>query len=137
MQRFFSLSPFPDGRPGFGLLVLRVVAALAAIALVLARLAGSTALEMLGGALLLASSLTVLVGLLTTGSATLLAIILTWFWLPVHTEAMVLSNSPAVLLTIADAIAISLLGPGAFSLDARLFGPREIVVPREPRNLRD
>jgi hypothetical protein len=32
-------------------------------------------------------------------------------------------------LAAAIAIAVSCLGPGAFSLDARLFGLREIIVP--------
>jgi hypothetical protein len=27
------------------------------------------------------------------------------------------------------AVAVALMGPGAFSLDARLFGRREIVIP--------
>jgi uncharacterized membrane protein YphA (DoxX/SURF4 family) len=31
-------------------------------------------------------------------------------------------------------IVIVLLGPGAFSLDAYLFGPREIVIPEAPRS---
>jgi uncharacterized membrane protein YphA (DoxX/SURF4 family) len=91
-------------------------------------------LALVCGALLVASSLTVLVGVLTGTSATLLAAtIMCWFWLPVHGDAS-LSDSPAALLTLADAVAISLLGPGAFSIDARLFGPREIVVSRERRS---
>jgi uncharacterized membrane protein YphA (DoxX/SURF4 family) len=38
----------------------------------------------------------------------------------------------AGLFVIADAVAIVLIGPGAFSLDARLFGRREIVIPHDP-----
>jgi uncharacterized membrane protein YphA (DoxX/SURF4 family) len=30
-------------------------------------------------------------------------------------------------------VAIVFLGPGAFSLDARLFGRREIIIPQAPR----
>jgi hypothetical protein len=30
------------------------------------------------------------------------------------------------------AAAIGLLGPGAFSVDARLFGHRRIIIPRAP-----
>jgi uncharacterized membrane protein YphA (DoxX/SURF4 family) len=33
-------------------------------------------------------------------------------------------------------IAITLLGPGAFSLDARLFGRREIIIPEASRPFR-
>jgi hypothetical protein len=29
--------------------------------------------------------------------------------------------------------AIALLGPGAFSIDARMFGRREILIPNTPR----
>jgi uncharacterized membrane protein YphA (DoxX/SURF4 family) len=32
------------------------------------------------------------------------------------------------------AATVALLGPGAYSLDARLFGRREIVLPRVPRS---
>jgi uncharacterized membrane protein YphA (DoxX/SURF4 family) len=35
----------------------------------------------------------------------------------------------AVIMTAA----IVFLGPGAFSLDARLFGRREIIIPKRPR----
>jgi uncharacterized membrane protein YphA (DoxX/SURF4 family) len=91
-----------------------------------------SSLDMLGRAVLITSSLAVLVGLLTASSATLLTVTMMWLWLPVHGGAM-LSNSPAALLTVADAVAISLLGPGAFSIDACLFGPREIVVSRDGR----
>jgi uncharacterized membrane protein YphA (DoxX/SURF4 family) len=35
--------------------------------------------------------------------------------------------------TIVLATAIALLGPGAFSVDARLFGRREIVIPASSR----
>jgi uncharacterized membrane protein YphA (DoxX/SURF4 family) len=37
-------------------------------------------------------------------------------------------------LLTAMASAIVLLGPGAFSIDARLFGLREIIIPRSPSN---
>ena len=38
----------------------------------------------------------------------------------------------ALYLTVIS-IAITLLGPGAFSLDARLFGRREIIIPEPSR----
>jgi uncharacterized membrane protein YphA (DoxX/SURF4 family) len=37
------------------------------------------------------------------------------------------------LLTIV-AIAIAFLGPGSFSLDRRIFGRREIIIPRMPHS---
>jgi hypothetical protein len=38
------------------------------------------------------------------------------------------------LYLVAISIAITVLGPGAFSLDARLFGRREIIIPVKPRD---
>ena len=35
----------------------------------------------------------------------------------------------SILFLVIMAVAIVLLGPGAFSLDARLFGRREIIIP--------
>jgi uncharacterized membrane protein YphA (DoxX/SURF4 family) len=39
-------------------------------------------------------------------------------------------GGPAGALLIVMAAAVALVGPGGYSLDARLFGRREIVVPR-------
>ena len=39
-----------------------------------------------------------------------------------------LTTKPAVAFATAIAAALFFLGPGAFSLDARLFGRREIVI---------
>jgi uncharacterized membrane protein YphA (DoxX/SURF4 family) len=39
----------------------------------------------------------------------------------------------AALYLIVMSVAITLLGPGAFSLDARLFGRREIIIPEASR----
>ncbi len=49
------------------------------------------------------------------------------FWHPawLHDITSLLSINLVVIAT-----AISLLGPGAFSLDARLFGRRKVIIPR-------
>jgi hypothetical protein len=39
-----------------------------------------------------------------------------------------------IALSSLNAIAIALLGPGAYSVDARLFGRREIVFPSEEKD---
>jgi uncharacterized membrane protein YphA (DoxX/SURF4 family) len=41
----------------------------------------------------------------------------------------------AAALVAADALALAMLGPGALSIDAWLFGRREIVIPDVPRRL--
>ena len=38
-------------------------------------------------------------------------------------------------LATAIAAAVICLGPGAFSLDGRLFGRREIIIPKSPHNI--
>jgi uncharacterized membrane protein YphA (DoxX/SURF4 family) len=42
------------------------------------------------------------------------------------------SMPPAVFIAIV-ALAVALLGPGAFSLDARMFGLREVIIPPSGR----
>ena len=82
-------------------------------------------LTITGGALLLAGYLTRLAALvaIAAGVSTMCS------WLPAPTVALFDTRTAAALATVI-AAAIVCLGPGAFSLDARLFGPREIVIPR-------
>ena len=37
----------------------------------------------------------------------------------------------AAILVIVDGLALALLGPGAHSIDAYLFGRREIIIPHD------
>ncbi|WP_331651264.1 hypothetical protein [Dokdonella sp.] len=46
-----------------------------------------------------------------------------------------LSCAPIALIGILNASALGLLGPGAFSLDARIFGRRLIVLPDDDSDL--
>jgi uncharacterized membrane protein YphA (DoxX/SURF4 family) len=54
-----------------------------------------------------------------------------WFPLPISSW---FESTLAITEMIAICLAIAFLGPGAFSLDARLFGWREIVIPPAPQN---
>jgi uncharacterized membrane protein YphA (DoxX/SURF4 family) len=45
----------------------------------------------------------------------------------------VLDINQTLLNMIVLTTAIALLGPGAFSIDARMFGRREILIPNTPR----
>jgi len=49
-------------------------------------------------------------------------------WLPLPSETL-FDGYLAITNLVVLSIAIALLGPGAFSLDARMFGRREIIIP--------
>lgn len=83
-----------------------------------------TALTLAGGAFLLVGLMTPFMAVLVATGG--IAAVLSWIPLPGHT---VYDSYPAILNLIVLSIAIALLGPGAFSLDARMFGRREITIP--------
>ena len=83
----------------------------------------------LSGVALVAGFLSVL-----AGSAIALGVIgmaLGWFLSP---AAGLFDPSITTGLVVVVATYIVLLGPGALSVDARLFGFREIVIPRSPKH---
>jgi len=125
-------SIFQGGLPGVGLLLLRaaigvrlVIQAFAWLAESQSLRAGTWALGLIAfviGISFLAGFLTRLAGFLSA-----LAGVAIHLWHPAW------DHSPAILLSfnvVLIAAAISLLGPGAFSLDARFFGRRKIIIPR-------
>jgi len=77
-----------------------------------------------GGAFLLAGLMTPLVAVLVAAGGIGIAL----SWLPSPGEAL-FDGYVAIVNLIVLSIAIALLGPGAFSLDARMFGRREITIP--------
>ncbi len=130
MQRLFST--FPAGLPGSGLLLLRTALAVAIFAQVGAllnaqvnpsfRILFAAIAAIVGGSFLLFGFLTpVIAGLLFAGG---FAAALFYF-----TSFAQAFFSPVNYIIVLSA-AVILLGPGAFSLDARLFGRREIIIPR-------
>jgi len=85
-------------------------------------------LETLVGAALLIGFITPIVG--ACASLGNLAVGVSWFLTSgenAHDRAV------AAIYLVVMSIAITLLGPGAFSLDARLFGRREIIIPEASR----
>lgn len=119
VQRLYSM--FPSGWPGLALLLLRVSVALASYSDV----RGAFGLAASGwlSAGLLALSVMLILGLLTPAVALLVAIV----------ELAALAGAPVTgtataMVFVLNALALALLGPGACSLDARLFGRRVLVL---------
>jgi hypothetical protein len=135
LQRLFST--FPAGWPGIGLLVLRLAVGCAAVVaggVCLWGDAGPLAVRLAIGVLLAASGASLLAGFLTPFAAVVIgscACALGLSLVPV--PPTVFADHAATVLVVMVAVAIALLGPGAYSLDSHLFGRREIVVVARPR----
>lgn len=132
LQRSFST--FPGGWPGAGLLLLRATVGLTALvqgAVNLSASGNSTLGARLVGLGAVVSGVALLLGFLTPVAGTLIGLGsagLALSWLPASSPPLLDSWLATVFIVIMAAVIVT-LGPGAFSLDARLFGRREIVIP--------
>jgi uncharacterized membrane protein YphA (DoxX/SURF4 family) len=130
LQKLFAA--FPAGWPGIGLICLRVAVAIALLTHGITMLSSAAApafhlwaiesCAIAVGAALLIGFLTPLAG--AAASITYLYIGATQLLRNGHDS----HGSTAWCLAVIS-VALVLLGPGAFSLDARLFGRREIIIP--------
>jgi len=121
MRRLFST--FASGLPGTGLLFMRLVAATALVARAVAILCGGPELgPAILQALAIAAGLFLLAGLWTPIAGALAALINSWeiFSAPADLWTKILLGTVSASL--------ALLGPGAWSVDARLFGWKRIDV---------
>jgi putative oxidoreductase len=125
LQRLFST--FPDGWPGFGLFLLRLGAGVALICLCISSFAAvgepvsiaRDLIEAIGGTLLLA-------GLWTPVTGTFVAIEEVWIALSEHSSHQDVQWIHILLAVLTAGVAM--LGPGAWSIDARLFGRKRFDI---------
>ena len=116
------MSNFPRGTSGLGLLLLRLIASGLLIVFALDNLRRGEASVLSVSAMVLAIFLSL--GLFTTLAASLGAALTLTLFLLLHHQTIVMS-----LVAISVSVADALLGGGAYSIDARLFGPRRVVWP--------
>ena len=133
---------FPDGLPGLGLLLLRASAGLALVACGVIHFISWQEASVL---ILTVAGLSSICGLLLVFGL--------FNWLACSLGALIsvgtaLSQLPVPMLSVMTArisavftavitIALLCLGPGAYSLDARRHGRREIIIPARPRSSDD
>jgi len=120
LQRLFST--FPDSWPGTGLLLLRAAAAVPLLHGAVLRVlggpqAGPVAPHLIAGG----AGLLLLAGMYTPITGTLVAI--AELWMSFSHPAR---DAGASLLLAALGVALAMLGPGAWSVDALLFGRKRI-----------
>lgn len=130
-RTFFT---FPGGIPGLGLLLLR---ATVGVELGwssyghLTLLENMRSVEMIAAALALACGSSIVAGYHTALASVAAAVLNTvgavWWPQPnIDVDAARIGSGFGVVI----AIALACLGPGALSVDARLYGHREITIPR-------
>ena len=127
-------STFPDGWPGAGLMLLRAAAGAVLIS------QGSTYFNenrapgfvaVLVVSITIAVGILLLIGLLTRFAAlaaSLVGVSCLLSWFPGSSVGSSQTHMTSALSTVIAASLIC-LGPGALSLDARLFGRREVIIP--------
>jgi uncharacterized membrane protein YphA (DoxX/SURF4 family) len=128
-------STFPDGLSGLGLVILRFVLGALLTISVFASLRDRHDWNVLTAMVVI---LTLISGLLIiTGYRTRLAAMVAgvamvgcMVFLTSAQGLEMLDTRTTEIIAITIAIAVACLGPGAFSIDSRLFGRREIVIPK-------
>ena len=134
-----TFSTFPDKWQGVGLLLLRVAAGAVLITLGADQFGDKRELGFF--ILVLASAMIVAGVLLVIGFATrfvavvgvMVSVSSVFSWLPASNVGPLETPMTAALSAVI-AVAVACLGAGAYSLDARLFGRREIIIPASSSN---
>ena len=125
MQRLFS--EFSNGLPGLGLLLLRLIAGITLIVRCVRLHDGASLQAITPHVIAAAAGLLLLAGLWTSTAGAIVAII----------ELLIVfshGHDPWVSVLLAGlGAALALLGPGAWSVDARRFGWKRIEIRRPDR----
>jgi putative oxidoreductase len=125
LLRLFST--FPRGWPGTGLLLMRLVAGITLVSRGIVGLWGEPQLESaVLHVLSTGAGILLLAGFWTPFAGILAAVIELWFAFLQPMDAL------AHILLVTLGIALALVGPGAWSVDARLFGWKRIDI-RKPK----
>lgn len=119
MQRLFSV--FPNGWPGRGLLLQRVVTAAFLFCFGFDRHREITLfiLHMIGAG----AGTLLLLGLWTPVCGALIAVVEVWI-------ALSYAGCGTSIVLAALGATVAMIGPGAWSIDARLFGRKHFEIPR-------
>jgi len=123
-------STFAGGWPGTGLLLLRLVAGSTLVVRASSTLWRDPPLNMIVTSVLLAGfGLLLIPGLWTPIAGTLIALVETWQMMTATGDQWV-----SLLLGTVGA-AVAMLGPGLWSMDARLFGWKRVEAPPRKSSL--
>ena len=121
MQRLFST--FANGWPGVGLLLQRTLTAVLLIRFGIIDLTGTSfSSSMIPQIIAACAGILLLVGLWTPVVGALIAVIELWIVLTGGSDPWI----PIILATFGSTVAM--IGPGAWSIDARLFGRKHIAA---------
>jgi uncharacterized membrane protein YphA (DoxX/SURF4 family) len=114
---------FPPGGPGIGLFLLRISVATRFVLIVANQTGFSSMHPLVVGALLVSLCLTI--GALTPYLSFVVCVyaLVNLFGASSRLDGLLFAS------LMLNAAALALLGPGAYSIDARLFGRRVVVVP--------
>jgi uncharacterized membrane protein YphA (DoxX/SURF4 family) len=134
LQKLFAA--FPAGWPGIGLICLRVAVAIAllthGVAVLNAPVAPAFRVWVIESFAILVG-VALLIGFLTPLAGAAAAIAYLYIGASQLFGTVASDHGSTAWCLVVISIGLVLLGPGAFSLDARLFGRRQIIIPGAPR----
>ena len=122
MRRLYST--FAGGWPGIGLLILRLVLGFVLVVRASFKLWSDPPLNLtIASVILLAGAILLMLGLWTPIAGTIVALVEAW-------KILTLPGDKAVWLLLGTiGCAVAMLGPGLWSVDARLFGWKRVEAP--------